>query len=169
MPDSDVKERVSRVLDMGFSKGSKILVHAFHTVCCINRETFERKMKLFQSFGFSEGECIKMFRKALVLFRTSEGKLRSRIEFFMNRMKFDKAVLVSYPTGLMYSLDDRVIPRCRVVQLLKSKKLLKKMPNFVSILSLTEKEFLEKYIAVFREDTEEIPMAYKGVGIFSEL
>ncbi|KAK6924145.1 Transcription termination factor, mitochondrial/chloroplastic [Dillenia turbinata] len=122
-------------------------------------------MKLFQSFGFSEGECFKMFRRAPVLFRVSEGKLRLGIEFFMNRMKFGKAVLVSYPTCLMNSLDDRVIPRYRVVQLLQSKKLVKNTPNFMNILSLTEKEFLEKYIAAFRDDAEEILMAYKACKI----
>ncbi|KAA8517153.1 hypothetical protein F0562_017446 [Nyssa sinensis] len=163
MQESALRDLVSRVIDMGFSTDSRMLVHAVFTVSCMSIETFARKLELFRSFGFSKDECMGMFRRAPGLLRTSEEKLKLGFEFFMNHTEFGKPVLLLRPTSLMYSLEERVIPRYRVFQILKSKKLLKKGLNFVNLLSFSEEKFLEKFISRFRDDAEELLLAYKAI------
>ncbi|GMP26259.1 hypothetical protein CsSME_00002778 [Camellia sinensis var. sinensis] len=162
LPESKLRDLVLRVLDMGFSIESRMLVHALYTVSCMTGETFNRKLELFRSFGFSESECMEMFRRTPGLLRTSEDKLRVGIEFFLNDIKFERSVLVHRPNCLMHSMEERVIPRYRVLQVMKSKGLLKKMPSLIHVLSLTEEEFLAKFISKFRDDAEELLVAYKG-------
>ncbi|KAL8195751.1 hypothetical protein R6Q57_025504 [Mikania cordata] len=166
MGESELKDLVSKVLDMGFTIDSRMLVHALYTVSCLSDQTFERKSELFQSYGFTKVEFLCMFRKAPGLLRVSESKLKSGIDFFLNTVKFEKQVLVRRPTCLMLSLDERVIPRYKVLNILMSKKVLKKMPRFLSVLWLPEDEFLVKFISKNSNYAEELLLAYKSGNLF---
>ncbi|KAB1210411.1 hypothetical protein CJ030_MR6G007162 [Morella rubra] len=145
--ESKLRGLVSRVLEMGFAVNTRMLVYALYTVSCMSNETFMRKLELFQSYGFTSDECIAMFRKAPSLLGGSEEKLKLGIEFFINTMKWEKSVLIRAPYCLMYSMETRVFPRFRVLQIMKSKGLLKREPRFINSLNLSEEEFLARFIA----------------------
>ncbi|XP_031281362.1 uncharacterized protein LOC116139866 [Pistacia vera] len=162
MQETKVRGLVKKVLDMGFSVDSRMLVHGVHTISCMAEETFERKLKHFRGFGYSDRECMEIFRKAPALFRGSEEKLMLRLEFFLNEVGFEKEVLVCQPACLMYSMVDRVVPRHRVLQIVNSKRLVKKDPSFLSVLRYSEQEFVEKFVASFPDSAEELLVAYKG-------
>ncbi|XWS41492.1 hypothetical protein CRYUN_Cryun17cG0086400 [Craigia yunnanensis] len=161
MTESALKDLVSRALDMGYSTDSRMLVHAIHTLNCLSEQTFKKKWELLKSYGFSDSDCVDMFRKTPGVFRVSGEKMKLGIEFYINVVKFDKNVLVSRPFLLMSSLEDRVIPRYRVLQIIKSKKLLKTNLSFLYILDFTENEFL-KFMSRFPDDVEELLIAYKA-------
>ncbi|KAJ8562746.1 hypothetical protein K7X08_031198 [Anisodus acutangulus] len=161
LPESELKRRVSKLQDIGFSTNSRVFLHGLYTLGSITHETFLRKLKLFQSFGFSKYNCMEMFRKAPSLFRTSEEKIRLGLEF-LETMKLKKSSLVQHPALLMFSMTKRVIPRYQVLQLIKSKKLVKKVPCFPSVMYLPERLLLEQYVSRFTETKEELLMAYKG-------
>ena len=80
----------------------------------------------------------------------------------MNTIKLEKSVLIRLPSCLMYSMEERVIPRYKVLQIMKSRRLLKGEPSFVHVLNLTEEEFLTKFIVKFSDHSEELLVAYKG-------
>ncbi|OVA01322.1 RNA recognition motif domain [Macleaya cordata] len=151
-----LRELISKTEDMGFSSDSRMFVHGMYTLSCISSETLGMKLDLFRSFGFSEEECLVMFRSAPGLMRTSVEKLRLGIEFFMNTIGIERAWLFRHPTCLMHSIENRVIPRFRVIGILKSKQLLKKDPSVLSVVQLPEKDFLEKFISKFRDNEEEL-------------
>jgi mTERF domain-containing protein len=160
--ESKLRDLVSRALDMGFSVNSRMLVYALYTVSCMSNETFTRKLELFRNSGFSSDECMEMFRKQPALLRASEEKLKIGIEFFMNTIKLEKSVIVRSPSCLMHSMEGRVIPRYMVLQILKSKKLLKREISFIHTMNLTEEKFLAKFIVKFGDHAEELLVAYKG-------
>ncbi|XP_058185899.1 uncharacterized protein LOC131303123 [Rhododendron vialii] len=162
MQEPALRDLVSRVLDMGFSVDSRMLVHAVYTVSCMTGETFSRKIDLFRSFGFSEDECIEMLRRAPRLMGASEAKLKFGMEFFLKDVKLERSVLLRRPTCLMFSMGERILPRYRVLQVLKCKRSLKKEPSLLKVLDLSEEEFLEKFISRFRDDAEELLVVYKG-------
>ncbi|CAN4090059.1 unnamed protein product [Withania somnifera] len=151
VPQSELKKRVSKLLDIGFSTNARIMTH----------ENFLRKLQLFQSFVFSKNKCMEMFRVTPSLFRTSEKKIKLGL-FFLETMKFKKSSLVQHPNLLMFSMEKRVTPRYQVLQLIKSKKLVKKEPSFYFVMCLPEHLFLEKFVSRFEETVEELLMAYKG-------
>ncbi|KAK7400045.1 hypothetical protein VNO78_11244 [Psophocarpus tetragonolobus] len=159
---STIGNYVSRAIDMGFHKSSRMLVHAIHSISSVSYKTFRRKLELINSFGFSMEEGLQMFRRSPTLVRTSEKKLKVGMKFFLHTIMLPKSVLVHLPKVLMYSMEDRVIPRYRVFQLVKSKNLCKKAPSYTYLLCLSEEMFLNKYISRFRENAEELLVAYKG-------
>ncbi|KAE9449107.1 hypothetical protein C3L33_18976, partial [Rhododendron williamsianum] len=130
IPERALRDKVSRVLDMGFSVDSRMLVHAVLTVSGMTPETFSRKIELLRSFGFSMDECMAILRMAPTLLMTSEDKLKFKIDFFLNDFKLDRRALVSWPNSLVYNIEKRVIPRCRVLRVITSKGLLQKEPRF---------------------------------------
>ncbi|GLT68886.1 hypothetical protein SLA2020_410800 [Shorea laevis] len=163
MQPSAFKDFVSRVLDMGFSTDSRILVHGIHAFSCLSEMTFKRKIELLGTYGFSQSDCMDMFRRTPGLIRVSEEKLKLGIQFFMETIKFDRMVLVARPGILMFSFEERVFPRYRVLEILNSKKLLKKEPSFLYVLAdLTEEEFLEKFVSRFEDDAADLLIAYKA-------
>ncbi|KAF9610747.1 hypothetical protein IFM89_024603 [Coptis chinensis] len=94
--------------------------------------------------------------------RVSVEKLRLGLEFFLKGIGFERDVLLRMPRLLMYSMEKRVIPRYFVLEILKSKKLLKRNTSFVNVIQLSEDEFLDKYISKYRDNAEELLIAYKG-------
>ncbi|KAL5751743.1 hypothetical protein ACOSQ2_022250 [Xanthoceras sorbifolium] len=162
MEESKLRDLVSRVLDMGFSVDSGMFVHGLCTVYGLSEENFEKKLEIFRSFGFTKDEFMEIFRRAPVLPRASEKKLKLGMEFFLNKVELEKEVLIRVPWCLMLSLEERVIPRYNVMQILRSKRLLKKDLRFISVLNISEKKFLEKFVEKFTDDAEELLEAYKG-------
>ncbi|KAL5751744.1 hypothetical protein ACOSQ2_022251 [Xanthoceras sorbifolium] len=162
LKESKLRDLVSRVSGMGFSLDSGMSLHALHTLSALSEESFERKFELFRSFGFTEDEFVEMFRRAPVLPRASEKKLKLGMKFFLNKIDLEKEALIKSPRCLMLSLEERVIPRYKVMQILKSKRLLKNDPSFINVLNISEKEFLRRFVSRFRNDAEELLVYYKG-------
>ncbi|KAK4852697.1 hypothetical protein QYF36_026246 [Acer negundo] len=133
--ESKLRDLVSRVSDLGFSVNSRMFVHGLIAVSGISKETFERKLELFTSFGFTEHEFMEMFHKQPMMLSRSEEQLNPA---------------------------DRLIPRYKVMQILKSKRLLKKEPSFVRAVTLSEEKFLEMYVTRFRDDAGDLLVAYNG-------
>nr|GMD76008.1 transcription termination factor MTERF5, chloroplastic-like [Ipomoea batatas] len=162
IPLPKLKDLVSKVLDLGFLTDSRMLAHGLHSFSSVSGGTFRKKLGIFRSYGFSEKECLGMIRRSPTLLRTSEEKLKLGIEFFLNIIEAEKSVLLCRPSLLMFSMEERVLPRYQVLNLINSKMLLKKELSFVQALFLSEADFVEKYIARFPEVAEELLMAYKG-------
>ncbi|KAI8536123.1 hypothetical protein RHMOL_Rhmol10G0231900 [Rhododendron molle] len=97
-----------------------------------------------------------------MLLKASECKLKLGMEFFLYDIKLERSALVSWPTCLMYSIGERILPRYRVLQVLKCNALLNKEPSLLNALKFSEEKFLEKFISRFRDDEEELLVAYKG-------
>lgn len=160
--ESLLRDFISRVVNMGFPLDSRLLVHALHTISSLSNETLKKKLDLLYSFGFSKDECMTMFRRTPALFRTSEKKLKFGIDFFLNTVKLRQLILVHSPWILMYSIDKRVIPRYKVLQVIERERLLARVPKFYPMLCLTDDVFIRNFIMKFPDNAEELLVAYKG-------
>ncbi|XP_011620832.1 uncharacterized protein LOC18427339 isoform X2 [Amborella trichopoda] len=140
-----VKSVIQRVDELGFSRDASLYVHAIGVMSSLTKEKWEEKIKLFQSFGWSEKDVITAFKRAPHVLLVSEEKIRCAMEFYLNTLKFDGPYMILHPTLLMFSFEGRVVPRHRVVEHLRSKRLLRKSPSFSTVCHLTEKSFLIIY------------------------
>lgn len=162
MSETKLKSLISRATELGFVVGSRMLVYGVFACYSNSAETLSRKYKVLQSFGFSKCQCTKMLLKSPHLFKSSEVRLRRGIEFFLNTVMLDKSMIVDWPQYLVFSMEKRVLPRYRVFKILKSRGLVEKLPRISSLLSYTEKTFMEKYVLKFEEDAKELMLAYEG-------
>ncbi|XP_022136933.1 uncharacterized protein LOC111008506 isoform X1 [Momordica charantia] len=160
--ESRVRDLVSMAVETGFSTNTKMFVHGLHAISSVSNATFKKKVELICSFGFTEKECMKMFTSAPVLIRTSIAKLKTGIEFFMNEAKVSRSLIVRRPTSLMHSMQGRVLPRYRVLQVVKSKRLTRKNPELVDTLGISEEDFFDKFVYRFPDNVEDLLVAYSG-------
>ncbi|KAK9230573.1 hypothetical protein WN944_023545 [Citrus x changshan-huyou] len=157
-----IRHLVSRLLDMGFSTNSRMFVYGLVVLSCLNEETFGRKLELFRSYGFSKEEVLQMFRKAPLILKASEERLQLGLEFFLKVIECEKSVLVRTPICLACSIENRVIPRYRVFQIIMSRGMFKEDFSFSSTLLLSEGNFLQKFVLSFGDDAEELLLSYNG-------
>ncbi|KAG6577264.1 Transcription termination factor MTERF15, mitochondrial, partial [Cucurbita argyrosperma subsp. sororia] len=135
---------------------------ATYTFCSVSNATFKKKVELICSFGITEKECMRMFTSAPGLIRTSVGKLKRGLEFFMNEAEVSRSDIVCKPTCLMHAMQGRVLPRYRVLQVVKSKRLLEKHPQLLDILGMSEEDFLDKFVHRFPDHVTELLAAFRG-------
>ncbi|XP_054820667.1 uncharacterized protein LOC129319595 [Prosopis cineraria] len=162
MRESVLRSYVSRAVNMGFCIHSRMLVHAVLAISGLSFDTFNKKLESIQSCGFSKQETMQMLRKAPSLLHRSEKNLKFGIQACLGKIMLPKSLLVKNPVILTLSLEKRVIPRWRVLQLLISKELHKKNPSFLKVLLLPEGKFLQEYIFKFSYDVEALLAAYKS-------
>lgn len=62
----------------------------------------------------------------------------------------------------VYSLEQRMIPRYSVIQVLKKKGLVKKKISFYSFVIYSEKKFLEKFVTRFHPSVHQLLNIYKN-------
>ncbi|XP_054821309.1 transcription termination factor MTERF4, chloroplastic-like [Prosopis cineraria] len=129
--ESLLQNYVSRAVNMGFSINSRMFVYALRSISCLSVVKLDRKLELIQSCGFSKDETMQIFRRAPPLLLQSEQRLKFGIHVCMDNIMLPKSQLVNTPAILTLSLEKRVTPRWRVLQLLISKELLKKNPSFL--------------------------------------
>ncbi|XP_049934924.1 uncharacterized protein LOC116258927 [Nymphaea colorata] len=153
---------VQKVEKMGVSSDSGLFVYAIYTVRSMSSATLDRKIELLKGLGFSAEDVLSMFRRVPSVFRTSEKKLKEGIEFFMKKLGCDVSVLVADPRCLMHSVDGRLVPRYRVVEMLRSKMLTRKERNCLWVFRMSETEFLKKYIFAHDKHAQELLELYYG-------
>ena len=162
MPVEKLKELVSRAVGMNLDTGSRMLAHAIGVLGCSSAKTLNGKYEVLRLFEFSKDEIDSMFVKWPYMFGLSETNLRCKIEFFLNDIKIEKALLVQQPNLLSFSIKERVIPRCKVLEILKSRRLVSKDLRLITTMSPSNRKFYDKYILPFTNDAEDLLLAYNG-------
>ncbi|CAN6480043.1 unnamed protein product [Victoria cruziana] len=158
--NSFFRKFVEKAEKMGVSSDSGLFVYAMYTVRSMSSATLDRKIELLKGFGFSAEDVLSMFRRVPSVFRTSEKKLKEGIEFFIKSIGCDVSVLVADPRCLMHSVEGRMIPRYRVVEMLRSKMVTRKERNCLWVFRMSESEFLKKYIFAHKEHAQELLELY---------
>ncbi|XP_077249378.1 uncharacterized protein LOC143888874 [Tasmannia lanceolata] len=154
-------EVVTEVKEMGFNTSGSLFIVAVIARSVMSKPTWERKLELFRSFGWSDDEILSAFKKQPWYIITSEKKVKKVMDFFVNKMDQKPSFLSEHPNFILLSLEKRIRPRCSVLQVLMSKDILKKDLK-LSALLMSEKEFMEKYVTKNKERVPEILSVYQG-------
>ncbi|KAG0469248.1 hypothetical protein HPP92_018576 [Vanilla planifolia] len=146
-----IKDLVARTEELGFCRGSGMFYHALDSVFKVSLDNMKEKIKLLRSAGWSESEVSSVILRAPYILKISNKNLADKRKFFLERLGCDMSYLAKNPTLLSLSLDKRLVPRCDVLQLLKSKGLLKRKVAANSVMQATNETFILKFILPYRE------------------
>ena len=87
--------------------------------------------------------------------------MRDVADFCFNTAKLDPGTLISYPVLFKYSVEKRLRPRYKVLEVLKVKNLLKNR-KIASIFLKGEKTFVEKYVVKHLDEIPNLMDIYRG-------
>ncbi|KAL3517471.1 hypothetical protein ACH5RR_020060 [Cinchona calisaya] len=140
------KNCVDKALAMGFDPSVGHFVQAIKAFSRFNKQDFQDLMEVYRRWGFSDDEILSVFRSQPLCMDSSEKKITRAMEFLINEMQWQPSAVVRWPTILRYSLEKRIVPRCKVIKLLIAHNLVEESISFGSFISISEQLFLDRYV-----------------------
>ncbi|GLT72566.1 hypothetical protein SLA2020_444900 [Shorea laevis] len=156
-----LSEIVSKVMKLGFDPNNLPFVKAIHPMG-MSKTLWEQKVKAFRSFGLSEDEIYSAFKREPKFMLVSEKKIKKSMGFFVNKLKMKPSLISKNHSLIRYCLEKRIIPRCSVLQLLISKRLIKKNTSIFHVVGMSENKFVEKFVRKYQNEVPDVVKAHQG-------
>ncbi|GAB2289570.1 hypothetical protein Dimus_023880 [Dionaea muscipula] len=147
---------------LGIPRGSDTFVLRFLVTVSLRKKTLQLKFEMFKRYGWSESDVRVMAKRRPECLLIKEAKLKTRVDFFINKHGYEIGYLVTYPALLCFSMEDRILPRHAFLQVLQEKELLRRNPSIYTYMRLTESRFLDAYVLPFKDKLPELYEAYAG-------
>ncbi|XP_064985932.1 transcription termination factor MTERF6, chloroplastic/mitochondrial-like [Musa acuminata AAA Group] len=147
---------VARADELGMPRQSRMFVRTLDALHNVSQERFEAKVELMRSFGWSESEFYSAVRKAPTFLCISLDMLRRKVEFFINVVGYTPSFIADKSYLLLLSLQKRVIPRFRVLEMLNTKGLWTRRGKFFHYVQLSNTKFREKIVLPYKEKVPEL-------------
>ncbi|XP_059629850.1 uncharacterized protein LOC132272774 [Cornus florida] len=151
-----IRENVKRVDEMGIDRKSKMFLIAIRAISCMSKDNWELKLVLFKSLGFSEDDILSVFRRQPQLFVLSERKIKATAQLLLSTGKCDISYVVNNPNLLCYSVENRLKPRIKVLEVLETRNLLLKKPSLSTVCKMSDKKFFEKYVLPYSNEVGQL-------------
>ncbi|WCJ26302.1 Mitochondrial transcription termination factor family protein [Euphorbia peplus] len=155
-------ESVYKVIELGLDPSKRLFVQALQLVSQMSQQMWDRKMEVFRNWGFSEYDIRLAIRRYPFCMFASVEKVTRIMEFLVNKMGFLPADIVTVPSIFGNSLEKRVIPRLSVVRFLQEKGLVKGTIRLSSVVTITEKQFLDTYVLKYQGAMPKVSSIYRG-------
>ncbi|KAE8648667.1 transcription termination factor MTERF5, chloroplastic-like isoform X1 [Cucumis sativus] len=154
-------DAVKTVKELGVEPKDRKFVLAVSAVVSRSDSAWKKKINVMKSLGWSEKEILTAFKRYPPFFNCSEEKMRDVADFCFNTAKLDPGTLIRYPVLFKYSVDKRLRPRYKVLEVLKVKNLLKNEKS-AQLFFRGEREFVENYIVKHLDEIPNLMDIYRG-------
>jgi mTERF domain-containing protein len=154
-------EIVSEVMKLGFDPNKLQFVIAIRSMA-MTKTLWEQKVEAYRSFGLSKIEIYSAFKRQPLFMATSKKKIKKSMGFFVNKLKIKPSLVSKNPILIQFSLEKRIIPRCSVLQLLISKRLIKEDTSIFHAIRMTENKFVEKLVSKYQNEVPDVVRVHQG-------
>ncbi|XP_026444706.1 uncharacterized protein LOC113345059 [Papaver somniferum] len=151
------KDIIQEVKGMGFDPYKYAFTSAIHALSAMSKSTWETKLNAFRKWGWSEEQIQNAFVLHPQYMKHSEKKISAKMDYLVNQLGFSSLLIARCTVILNYSLEKRIIPRCSFYRNLVSKGLIEKNKiRISSLLCITKKSFLDKYVIKYQQEAPEL-------------
>ncbi|RLN30268.1 uncharacterized protein C2845_PM05G25060 [Panicum miliaceum] len=147
---------------LGVSVNTTAFLHGIRVRSCESRERWLRKVALYQSFGVSEGELLKAWKKQPNMLLYSEENITKKLRFYLDELKLELRDVMGQPVLMGYSVEKCVIPRRAVLSVLMREGKIEPNIKLLSALLGSTSKFSQKYVLRYADDVPDVVKAYKG-------
>uniref|UniRef100_A0A0D9WA44 Uncharacterized protein n=1 Tax=Leersia perrieri TaxID=77586 RepID=A0A0D9WA44_9ORYZ len=153
---------LGRVEACGIPPSSGMYMWALFALHNVSESAFQaKKAAVMSATGCTEEEFASMFRRGPCFMFMSAELLRKKVEFLMAKAGCNVKNFVNSPVMLTLSLSKRMIPRCRVIDILRSRGMdIGKTTTMRGVIRSTEAKFVERYILRYKEQVPELLEMY---------
>ncbi|KAK3041463.1 hypothetical protein RJ639_000440 [Escallonia herrerae] len=142
-------EALVEVKEMGFDPSKSVFVLAVHAL--LKRGIWNRCYQAYGKWGWSKNDILLAFQKHPQCMNLSEKKIFEVMDFLVNKMGWQSTAIARSSSGILFSLEKRIIPRCSVIKVLSLKGLTKKNVSLLTVLQAPEKSFLKHFVTKYEE------------------
>ncbi|XP_021766838.1 uncharacterized protein LOC110731297 [Chenopodium quinoa] len=148
------QDNLTRVEKIGISRDSSMFNYGLQLISGLSDKRIEDKCEIFKSFGWTQSDVNKLIRRNPMCLTAAEAKIKARLDFLMNQLGFKPDFMVSNICLFTCSIEKRLLPRHRVLQVLKEKGLIQMNYSLPSAAILNESVFLKRLVLLFEEVNE---------------
>jgi mTERF domain-containing protein len=135
--------------------------HALHAVAFLGEDKISTKVDyLKKTFRWSDDEVRMAVCKAPLLLTRSKDTLQSKSEFLISQVGLEPAYIAHRPVMISLSLQGRLRPRYYLLKFLKEKGLLHHNLCYYTIVKVTDKVLMDKYISPHSEAAPHLAQDY---------
>ncbi|KAL6900997.1 hypothetical protein ACP4OV_005673 [Aristida adscensionis] len=152
-------EALVAMKDFGISPSSGIFPYAFGIFAKLYDSKWQRRMNNYLSLGWTEEQVKRAFIRHPYCMSVSDDKVRQLMRFFSEKLGWTPEYVAGAPTVLSFSYEKRILPRCAVLDILKSIGIIKQIK--LTHLTMTEIKFKEKYVTRYQQHIPQVVEAYE--------
>ncbi|KAL2899856.1 Transcription termination factor MTEF18 mitochondrial, partial [Bienertia sinuspersici] len=119
----------------------------------VSEKNLDSKITVFEKSGWTRTDVLALVRANPYCLALSEARIKKSLEYFAKEVGYDIPYLISHSVVFGYSLENRIVPRNRVLLALKEKGLIRGDYALYSILALNESRFLKRKYMIFMLST----------------
>ncbi|KAL1216891.1 Transcription termination factor MTERF15 [Cardamine amara subsp. amara] len=147
LSDKAIEEKVNAYKRLGFTAGDVWSVFKkWPSFLRHSEKKIENSIESFLGLGFTRDEWAMMIKLFPQCVGYSVESVKKKTEFVVKKMNWPIKAVVSHPQVLGYSMEKRTVPRCKVIKALMSKGSLGSELPPLSVLSMTDQDFLQRYV-----------------------
>ncbi|KAF3329236.1 mTERF [Carex littledalei] len=158
-----LKEAVQKADLLGVPRGTHRFRDALGILLRTTQETFDSKLDILKSLGWSEAEVRSMIARYPYLLSVTEKNIRRTVCFLMKKFGFDLQVIAREPYLIKLSVDKRLFRRFKVIKSLENKGLLRSSLGFKAMSYMSEKLFREKYVIPYKDVIPSLAEEYQAL------
>ncbi|GAB2245501.1 hypothetical protein Droror1_Dr00000994 [Drosera rotundifolia] len=128
----------------------------------MSAEKLDAKFGALRSCGWDDSNILILVRTNPLVLTKSGLALKSAVGYYMKELGYHPKFIAARPALLSYSMEKRVRPRNVVLQVLKDKNLIKESFVLYKSLSISEYEFLKRFVDPFKKSVPDIYEVYKN-------
>ncbi|GAB2289477.1 hypothetical protein Dimus_023787 [Dionaea muscipula] len=150
--------RVEQVLGIPRESSAMFLL-GFKVMVSLGKRGLEFKFEMFKRYGWSESDVLVMAKRLPLCLLMSEARLKTRVDFFINKLGYKIGDLIACLPLLTFSME-RILRRYAVMQVLQERELINH--SICTVMTCTESRFLDVYVLPFKDELPELYEAHTG-------
>ncbi|GAB2217777.1 hypothetical protein Droror1_Dr00000989 [Drosera rotundifolia] len=147
---------------LGIPVNMNMFRHGLRALSRMSAEKLDAKFGALRSCGWDDSNILILVRTGPKVLTKSELALKSAVGYYMKELGYHPKFIAAHPALLGYGMEKRVRPRNVVLQVLKDKNLIKESFVLYTSLSISESEFLKRFVEPFKESVPDIYEVYKN-------
>ncbi|CAM0913654.1 unnamed protein product [Alopecurus aequalis] len=155
-----VHKAVSFIDNLGVPRDSLMFRYALMTFAFQSQEALDKKMAALQLLGWSQDDVLTAARKMPGILTMSEERLRKNVDFLTRDVGLEIPYIAQRPVLVMYSHDRRLVPRHSLLNILNARDLLHPELDFYTVVALTDKKFMDKYVHPYEKSVPGLAATY---------
>ncbi|XP_010430221.1 PREDICTED: transcription termination factor MTERF2, chloroplastic-like [Camelina sativa] len=150
--DKTIEEKVNVYKRLGFSVGDIWAMFKKYPIFLgVSEKKILNCVETFLGLGFNRDEFRTMVKCHPACFGYSAELVKKKTEFVVKKMNWPLKAVPLFPQVFSYSMEKRIVPRCKVIKTLISKGLLggdkgSELPSMQSVLICNDNNFFNRYV-----------------------
>uniref|UniRef100_A0A0D9XQ91 Uncharacterized protein n=1 Tax=Leersia perrieri TaxID=77586 RepID=A0A0D9XQ91_9ORYZ len=158
-----VETSVQHADELGIARSSGVFKYMLAKSCSISGSEAMARMRFLSSTLGCPMDKIRdiVCKSPSILGYTQQNEnLCRKINFMVTEVGLEPKYIIERTFMLTYSLEKRIVPRNSVIKILRTVGLMKEDAGFSKLLTLSEKNFIARYIDPYKQEVPMIEDAY---------